>query len=268
MLALTLEYCIFENNNTAGRALVAGFEPGGDAGAVKWAKTDGAVIRNNWFHDNYGFGMWFDGYNRNAFVHDNVVEHDLTGLFYEISNGGTIIEHNYFAANGDGVSNNYPFNTQQMVISCSACDGTGVGGGPNVTSEVRYNDLDSTHVTGYDAPIVLLNHSVHPNPERTRNWYVHHNRMWARQTLASRCRIGLADSSSAPKAGDIGSSSANNRFDFNEYHVADINGIYWEHDTTGGNVPGPRTWAQFQASPAIAYSNGLRQEAHGTRVVI
>jgi hypothetical protein len=263
MVGATVEYCIFEDNNTGGRAGWAAYGPGGDAGTTKYIGIDNMVFRNNWMHDNYGFGLWFDGHNRNAFVHDNVIERELkNGFFYEISLGGTIFEHNYLADNGPpSTSSNYPFNSAQIKISCSPCDGTTADTLPNITSEVRYNDIYSPVGAAYNTPILLMNFGRGDIEDGTRNWSVHHNRMWVKAGVA---RIGLADNGLDPAwlhQERIGSVGANNRFNFNEYHLYDISAAktYWEHDTANGNVPGPRTWAQFQAAG---------HEANGTRALI
>ncbi len=31
------------------------------------------IVRRNEVHDNYGSGLWWDGFNKNAQVYDNVI---------------------------------------------------------------------------------------------------------------------------------------------------------------------------------------------------
>jgi hypothetical protein len=76
-------------------------------------------------------------------------------------------------------------------------------------------------------------------------------------------RTGLSDQCTpgSVKEGDIGTSPNSpglNLFDYNEYHVADINGSYWNHDTSS-ETPGARTFLGFQSR---------QHEIHGTVVVI
>jgi len=251
----TIENCLIDDNNTRG------FDPGDDASAQKFVYTNGGIWRSNWYKNNAGHACWLDGYNVAAMIADNVIE-DNAGMmvFYEISRGGTIIEHNYGIRNGSTTDINYPFNGTGLTISNSPCDGTGpVLPGPDATSEIRYNDIDTS---GYQSPIVLYNHSVHADPERTRKWYIHHNRMWIRGASGT-SRTGLVDTCTpaSAKEGDIGTSPGAPGaclFDFNEYHVADINGLYWKHETSN-QAPGARTWDQFRAQG---------HETNGTRMAI
>ena len=227
----TLEYCIIDGNNTRG------FEPGDDTGGQKFGYSTGGNWRYNWYKNNEGHSCWLDGYNRNATIAENVIENNNgLGIFYEISRGGSVIEHNYLLDNGDNTDQNYPFNATQITVSCSPCDATGASHpGPDVTSEVRYNDADAS---GYATACILYDHSGQAPSEQTRNWYVHHNRLWQRAASGVTGRCGLADPHNEDNITDV---AANNLFDFNEYHVADDTGAYWEAD-------GSKTFAQFQAA--------------------
>jgi len=257
----TLEYSLLENGNSALN------DPGGDAGCMKMGFTSPFTMRYCWSKGNHGFGVWVDGRNRNAFIHNNVIENNFGhapipgagGLFYEVGAGGVVIEHNYIIGNGSSSDGNYPFNGVQLAVSCSPSDGTGVLG-LDAQSEIRYNDIDAN--AGFRSPIVLYNHTSHADVFRTRKWYIHHNRLWSRGA-SGQSRTGLSDQCSPgqPKEGDIGTSPAApglNLFNFNEYHVADINGSYWNHDTSSGS-PGARTFLSFQSR---------QHEANGTVVAI
>ena len=52
----------------------AGYNWGFEGGATKWTNTDGLIVRNNYVHDNYGNGLWTDGFNINTLYEGNVVE--------------------------------------------------------------------------------------------------------------------------------------------------------------------------------------------------
>ncbi len=58
----------------------------GCAGAGKFWNTSGAVVTNNWVHDNRGPGLWADTNNIGFRIEGNYIEgnHD-EGIFYEIS---------------------------------------------------------------------------------------------------------------------------------------------------------------------------------------
>jgi parallel beta-helix repeat protein len=193
-----------------------------DAGGTKFSGgTDGMIVRGNEVHDNYGSGLWWDGFNRNAQVYGNVIRDNRNwGIFWELSYGGAKIHDNTLTGNGigDGTANWY--NNVQLLVSCS--DG-GVG---------RIEIYDNT-IDGAAYPLGLINHSNHPL--RTAGVYVHHNRMTLRSSgdeVGAVAFDGLTE---------LFSAAANNRFDSNTYLVTDPGGTYWAWD---GQM---LTWSQWQA---------------------
>jgi hypothetical protein len=183
----------------------------------------------------------------NVNCHDNVTENNnSSGIFYEISYGGTIIEHNYSFNDGMGDAAaapgsgglNPPFGNDAILISCSPSDATGSvpPAGPNTTSEVRYNWIDTS---GGGGGIGLLDHSGHPSGLRTRNWSVHHNLVYTRgPAISSLARSGLFDPSNLNL---ITLAGANNHFDADEYHVLTPGGAYYDAD-------GSKTFTTFRAA--------------------
>ena len=74
-----------------------------DAGGTKFVGSDGMIVRGNEVHDNYGAGLWWDGFSRHARVYDNVVYDNRNwGIFWELSYGGTRIHDNTLTGNGVG----------------------------------------------------------------------------------------------------------------------------------------------------------------------
>lgn len=58
----------------------------GCTGGGKFWDTHGAVVTNNWVHDNHGQGLWADFNNSQFLFEGNYIENnDGMGLFYEIS---------------------------------------------------------------------------------------------------------------------------------------------------------------------------------------
>jgi parallel beta-helix repeat protein len=193
-----------------------------DAGGTKFSGgTDGMIVRGNEVHDNYGSGLWWDGFNRNAQVYGNVIRDNRNwGIFWELSYGGAKIHDNTLTGNGigDGTANWY--NNVQLLVSCS--DGS-VG---------RIEIYDNT-IDGAAYPLGLINHSHHPL--RTTGVYVHHNRMTLRSSgdeVGAVAFDGLTE---------LFSAAANNRFDSNTYRVTDPGGAHWAWD---GQM---LTWSQWQA---------------------
>jgi parallel beta-helix repeat protein len=114
-------------NNTAG------FTMGWEAGATKFTRTDGLIVRGNYSHDNHGPGLWTDIDNINTLFENNRVEdNDWRGIFHEISYKATI-RNNVCRRNGFKLPNDRPI---------SPVDGAGilVSNSPNV--EVYGNTVD------------------------------------------------------------------------------------------------------------------------------
>ena len=203
---------------------------GDDAGGTKFSGgTDGMIVRGNEVHDNYGSGLWWDGYNRNAQVYGNDIRDNRNwGIFWELSYGGAKIHDNTLTGNGTGDGTANWYNNVQLLVSCS--DGS-VG-----HIEIYDNTIDGTAY-----PLGLINGSHHPL--RTAGAYVHHNRM----TLRSSGEVGAVAFDGLT---ELFSNAANNRFDSNTYLVTDPGGAYWAWD---GQM---LTWSQWQAAG---------NDVHGTR---
>jgi parallel beta-helix repeat protein len=191
------------------------------AGGTKFSGgTDGMIVRGNEVHDNYGSGLWWDGFHRNAQVYGNVIRDNRNwGIFWELSYGGAKIHDNTLTGNGigDGTANWYA--NVQLLVSCS--DGS-VG---------RIEIYDNT-IDGAAYPLGLINHSHHPL--RTRGVYVHHNLI----TLRSSGEVGAVAFDGLT---ELFGEAANNRFDSNTYRVTDPGGAYWAWD---GQM---LTWSQWRA---------------------
>ena len=80
---------------------VAGFAWGWEAGASKFTRTEGLIVRGNHSHDNNGPGLWTDIDNVDTLYEDNLVENNLgPGIFHEISYAA-VIRNNVVIGNGD-----------------------------------------------------------------------------------------------------------------------------------------------------------------------
>lgn len=60
-----------------------------EGGGTKFTGTyAGILVEDNWVHDNFGHGLWFDLHVYSALVRNNLVEsNEWIGIFYEISHG-------------------------------------------------------------------------------------------------------------------------------------------------------------------------------------
>jgi hypothetical protein len=95
----------------------------GCSGGGKFWNVDGAVITDNWVHNNLSVGMWADTNNRGFDIHDNYIADNFSyGLIYEISYNANITG-NTFVRNGLGEGPKNPsFPTGAIYISESGSD--------------------------------------------------------------------------------------------------------------------------------------------------
>jgi parallel beta-helix repeat protein len=245
------------NNN------VAHFNVGGDAGgAGKHGVTTagvgvgGITIRKNWYHANYGAGLWIDGWrpaSGSILIEDNVCENNRNwGIFYELSYGGAIIRRNAVLNNGVAAPTdpNNPespswFNAVQLEVSCS--DGSL---GPGSGIEISRNIVD-----GSERAMGLLNHDSHPSD--CKGVTFQNNDVWLRdpaQISGSGGYLGGQDSQITKTLW----TESTNRFLTNSYHVASLSTAYWKWGSGAGGGS-EQTWAQWQA---------FGHDAAGSRVAI
>jgi hypothetical protein len=195
-----------------------------DAGGTKFSGgTDGMTVRDNVVHDNYGAGLWWDGYHTNAHVYGNLIYANRNwGILWELSYGGARIHHNTLRDNGlgDGSSLSF-FANVQLLISCSD--------GSKGEIEIFENTIE-----GAAHPVALINHNAHPI--RTRNVYVHDNTFTLRSSAS---RVGAMAFDGLT---ELFTASANNRFEHNTYRVPDGAAPYWAWQ--GQTL----TWPQWQGA--------------------
>ena len=111
----------------------------GCTGGGKFWEVTGAVVRNNWVHDNHSAGLWADTNNTGFVIEGNYISGNLAeGIVYETSyNAG--IRGNTFVRNGLGKGpTNHGFPTAALYISESGSDPR-VGGQFNQTFEISEN---------------------------------------------------------------------------------------------------------------------------------
>jgi hypothetical protein len=200
-------------------------DPGFDAGGTKFtAGTDGMIVRRNEIHHNYGSGLWFDGFHKNAQIYKNDIHDNRNwGIFYEISYGGTKIHHNTLVGNGIGDGSvNWTMNVQLNIVSS---DGS-LGGNGGI-------EIYRNRIAGSAYPLGVTTHSGRPI---TKQVYVHDNLMILRAPSA---RMGGIDDSGT---GQMFDSTSGNRFEANTYRVLDRNAAYWVWN--GQTL----TWRQWRAT--------------------
>ena len=90
--------------------------------------SNGAIVRDNYIHDNVGNGVWFDVDSGGDTILDNVISGNLRkGIFYEVSRGPVLIMNN--RVNGNNTSGGRSSGAGIAVVSSK-----------NVT--IRDNEID------------------------------------------------------------------------------------------------------------------------------
>ena len=111
----------------------------GCTGGGKFWRVRGAVVTNNWVHNNHGVGLWADTNNRGFDIEGNYFQSNYdVGLFYEISYNA-LIKNNLFVRNAIGIGSTDPgFPTPALYISESGSDSR-VAGKYSATFEITGN---------------------------------------------------------------------------------------------------------------------------------
>jgi Right handed beta helix region len=195
---IVLEDTELSFNNTAG------YDWGWEAGATKWTNTDGLIVRNNYVHDNYGQGLWTDGFNINTVYEGNLVEDNYgAGIEHELGYAAVIrnnqIRGNAFAhpyAAEGYRSGIFIAEARDVEVYGNTVEGN--AGGITALQQDRIGDLCG----------IGLNNEV-------ANLFVHDNTIVQATGLAAGLKVTISDSSYY--------TSKNNRWEDNTYHLDDLN---------------------------------------------
>jgi parallel beta-helix repeat protein len=111
----------------------------GCTGGGKFWMVTGAVVKNNWVHDNLSVGLWADTNNVGfAFEGNYISDNGAEGIIYETSYNA-VIRHNTFARNGRTKGpDNDGFPTGAVYVSESGSDNR-VPGAHRETFEISHN---------------------------------------------------------------------------------------------------------------------------------
>ena len=197
-------------NNTAG------YDPGWEAGGSKWGFTVNTTVRGNYFHDNYGPGIWFDSGNTGTLIDGNVsVRNQLKGIFIEVNADARVV-NNQVLDNTTGTSGFY--NGAQIIVSATPnveVSGNRVRGGNGIgaVQQDRSGDL------ACGGPCLVKNLTVHDNS----------------------VSITAADGSASGAVTDTGDSSVftsrNNRWNGNAYHLPYLTGRWFDWANRALTIP-------------------------------
>lgn len=216
---------VVENNEITDNNF-AGFDSGWEAGGTKFVLTKNLIVRGNIVHHNKGPGLWTDIDNIDSLYTNNLVfDNDGMGIFHEISYKATI--HNN-TVRGNGKKWFTWLYGAQILISSSR--DTEIFDN-NVTVEPNSNGVGLIQQDRGEGAY---------GPHTTINNHVHNNQV----TYLSDSGFSGAAADYQPEVmlGD------NNRFDYNIYHVPNLNSRRWKWQDD-------KSWSEFQATG---------QEQHGS----
>jgi len=164
------------------------------AGGTKFVNTQRLIVRGNHSHDNLGPGLWTDIDNTNTLIEDNVVENNRgPGIFHEISHAA-VIRNNTARGNGLGAKWLY---------------GAGILVAHSDNVEVYGNVVEGN---GDGVVGIQQNRDGRSGAHQLRNLWVHDNTIDPGSGA-----VGVGKGGGAGH--DPFSSTANNRFDSNQYRL-------------------------------------------------
>ncbi|MDB5369909.1 MAG: hypothetical protein JWP20_1467 [Roseomonas sp.] len=202
---------LLDGNEVASNGYFSGVDPFWEGGGTKFAETEGLVVRNNYTHDNNGYGLWTDIDNIGTLYEGNRVEYNTGGgINHEISYAA-VIRDNSFVGNGAAVpewlwgSAIQIQNSQNVEVYGNRIDMTGTGNGIGLIQQDRG--------TGAYGDYVTVGNNIH-------------NNVLISATPAGGAFGAVADQDGAAML------AGGNVFDYNEYHVtsgADDHWAWGEH---------------------------------------
>ena len=202
---------VVENNELAWNNYEKQYRMTFEAGGIKLAVGSGNVVRNNYVHDNWGAGIWFDIDMSQSLIEGNRVENNAdAGIFYEISYDA-VIRNNTVTKNGFG-------NAKWLY-------GAGIFISSSKNVEV-YGNTVTNNARGITAVMQDRGSGARGLREVT-DLYVHDNRI----TMSEQgpCMSGACNQTGFSQ--DIGNKSyfttMNNRFERNRYTLGSATGAWF-----------------------------------------
>ena len=159
---------LVQGNEIASNGAWSGIDVLWEGGGTKFALTESLVVRDNFVHDNHGFGLWTDIDNHNTLYEGNLVENNSHGgIVHEISYDA-VIRDNVLNGNGAGFdtwlwgAGIIVQNSQNVEIYGNKVDMTVGGNGISLIQQDR-GDPEDFGGTGKYGDYVTINNEVHDN---------------------------------------------------------------------------------------------------------
>lgn len=152
---------LIEGNEIASNGFWSGIDVLWEGGGGKFTETDGLMVRNNYSHDNNGYGLWTDIDNVNTTYEGNRIEYNSAGgINHEISYSASIHDNSFVGNGGNGLtwlwgSAIQVQNSQNVEIFNNFIDASSGGNGIGLIQQDRGEGAFGDYVT--------VNNSVHDN---------------------------------------------------------------------------------------------------------
>jgi len=204
------------------------YNMGWGAGGAKFCAADGLIIRNNYTHDNYGYGFCTDiDCTKVTYEGNRIVSNYSMGILHMKGYGATI-RNNYVAGNSVKQQQGGLWDAQILLLNSRDADVShntvevDANGGNGITI------IQQNENPGVYGPRISVNNFCHDNDITMygQNGFNGVAADYDKDTMLN----------------------GNNRFDANHYHVTNMNTQHWNWDA-------PQTWQEFRAAG---------HEAHGT----
>jgi hypothetical protein len=152
---------LVEGNEIASNGFWSGIDVLWEGGGAKFTETQGLMVRNNYSHDNNGYGLWTDIDNINTTYEGNRIEYNsMGGINHEISYDASIHDNSFVGNGGNGLtwlwgSAIQVQNSQNVEIFNNVVDASSGGNGIGLIQQERGEGAFGNYVT--------VNNSVHDN---------------------------------------------------------------------------------------------------------
>lgn len=241
-----------------------------ESGGFKSTFSVGAVIRNNYHHDNSGVGLWFDIDNVGCTADGNRIEDNIScGIRHEIS-FDAVIKNNTIRRNGYGHADPFwrngtdggPFATAGINVNCS---GGGYYAGMG-TVEVFGNVLEDNQNGIHIQQRSRGNSGTYPTRTwTTQNVKVHDNTVTMRGRPNDQFAWGSSGISQLTYTDDAIYHTRGNTFSNNTYYLDSLAALRFRGWKTANNQS--MSFADFQANGYDLGSTAAVAPRSGFRVI-
>ena len=189
----------------------------GDSATSKWAMVTDTSVRQNYVHDNFSHGLWFDGGHSGIVIADNVLVNNAGSAIFTEVGGETVIRGNTVSGSHRGI----------------------------YISESHDTDVFGNTVSRSDLGIALFQDGNRLWESQLRNNFIHENVIEVASVSivdgVEPLAVTITCLNMSISECSLYSTARGNWFDSNHYVVASVSGRWWLWDND------LRTWDDWRA---------------------